>query len=83
VGWLDPRPASFPANPSLTIHRYMGFADMFDPLTMRRVAAFLTAGVRTGVLRLTVDRVFGLNDIVEAHRYLEKGTQVGKIVVTV
>jgi NADPH:quinone reductase-like Zn-dependent oxidoreductase len=83
VGWLDPRPASFPANPSLTIHRYMGFADMVDPVTIRRVVAFLAAGVRTGVLRPTVDRVFGLDDIVEAHRYLEKGTQVGKIVVTV
>jgi NADPH:quinone reductase-like Zn-dependent oxidoreductase len=82
VGWLDPRPASFPANPSLTVHRYMGFADLADPVTVRRVAAFLTAGVRTGVLQPTVDRVFGLDDIVEAHRYLEKGTQAGKIVVT-
>ncbi|WP_194820785.1 zinc-dependent alcohol dehydrogenase family protein [Micromonospora sp. S-DT3-3-22] len=82
VGWLDPRPASFPANPSLTIHRYMSLADMVDPVTARRVAAFLTAGVRTGVLRPVVDRVFTLDDIVEAHRYLEQGTAAGKIVVT-
>jgi NADPH:quinone reductase-like Zn-dependent oxidoreductase len=83
VGWLDPRPASFPANPSLTLHRFMGFADLADPATVRRVAAFLAAGVRTGVLRPAVDRVFGLDDIVETHRYLEKGTPAGKIVVTV
>jgi NADPH:quinone reductase-like Zn-dependent oxidoreductase len=83
VGWLDPRPASFPANPSLTLHRYMSFADMVDPVTVRRVAAFLAAGVRTGVLRPTVDRVFPLDEIVEAHRYLEQGTPTGKIVVTV
>ncbi|MEV8443933.1 zinc-dependent alcohol dehydrogenase family protein [Actinosynnema sp. NPDC051121] len=82
VGWQDPRPASFPANPSLTVHRYMAFADMVDPATTARVAAFLAAGVRTGVLRPTIDRVFGLEDVVEAHRYLEGGTQVGKIVVT-
>ncbi|WP_218579461.1 zinc-binding dehydrogenase [Phytohabitans houttuyneae] len=82
VGWLDPRPASFPANPSLTIHRYMSFADMVDPVTARRVAAFLAAGVRTGVLRPTVDRVFTLDDIVQAHRYLETATPAGKIVVT-
>ncbi|WKU05393.1 zinc-dependent alcohol dehydrogenase family protein [Micromonospora sp. HUAS LYJ1] len=82
VGWLDPRPASFPANPSLTIHRYMSIADMVDPVTARRVAAFLTAGIRTGVLRPAVDRVFTLADIVEAHRYLEQGTAAGKIVVT-
>lgn len=83
IGWLDPRPASFPANPSLTIHRYMAFADMTEPPTMRRVAAFLAAGVRTGVLRPAVDRVFTLDEVVESHRYLEKGTPAGKIVVTV
>ncbi|MFJ2081234.1 zinc-dependent alcohol dehydrogenase family protein [Micromonospora chokoriensis] len=83
VGWLDPRPASFPANPSLTVYRYMAFADMTDPEIVRRVAAFLAAGVRTGVLRPAVDRVFGLDEIIEAHRYLEAGTSEGKIVVTV
>jgi NADPH:quinone reductase-like Zn-dependent oxidoreductase len=83
VGWLDPRPASFPANPSLTVHRYMAFADMTDPEIVRRVAAFLTAGVRTGVLRPAIDRVFGFDDIIEAHRYLEAGTAAGKIVVKV
>jgi NADPH:quinone reductase-like Zn-dependent oxidoreductase len=61
----------------------MGFTDMVVPAIARRVAAFLAAGVRTGVLRPTVDRVFGLDDIVEAHHYLEKGTQAGKIVMTV
>ncbi|WP_353479741.1 hypothetical protein [Streptomyces sp. ALI-76-A] len=30
-----------------------------------------------------MDRVFGLNEIVEAHRCPEAGGQVGKIVVTV
>jgi NADPH:quinone reductase-like Zn-dependent oxidoreductase len=83
VGWLDPRPASFPANPSLTVHRYMAFADMANPQTVSRVAAFLAAGARTGVLHPAVDRVFTLDDIIEAHRYLEKGTTGGKIVVTV
>ncbi|GIF16279.1 alcohol dehydrogenase [Actinoplanes teichomyceticus] len=82
VGRLDPRPASFPANPSLTIYRYMAFADMADPVTVRRVAAFLAAGVRTGVLQPAVDRVFALDDIIEAHRYLARGMPVGKIVVT-
>ncbi|MEU1589643.1 zinc-dependent alcohol dehydrogenase family protein [Micromonospora sp. NPDC005710] len=83
VGWLDPRPASFPANPSLTVHRYMAFADMTDPEVVRRVAAFLAAGVRTGGLRPAVDRVFGFDDIIEAHRYLEAGTSEGKIVVKI
>jgi NADPH:quinone reductase-like Zn-dependent oxidoreductase len=82
VGWLDPRPASFPANAPLTIHRYMSFEHTLDPAVTRRMAAFFTAGLRTGALRPTVDRVFGLDEIVDAHRYLEQGRHVGKIVVT-
>ncbi len=82
VGWLDPRPAAFPAN-ALTIHRYMSFEHTLDPVAVRRIAAFLGAGLRFGALRPTVDTVFAFEDVVEAHRHLEKGQQIGKIVVTV
>lgn len=81
VGWLDPRPASFPMNP-LTIHRYASFEHTLDPASVRRIAAFLSAGLRSGALRPTVDRVFPFADIAEAHRHLEQGQQMGKIVVT-
>jgi NADPH:quinone reductase-like Zn-dependent oxidoreductase len=39
--------------------------------------------VRTGRLRVPVDRVFPLADIAEAHRHAEGGATRGKIVVTV
>jgi NADPH:quinone reductase-like Zn-dependent oxidoreductase len=80
VGWLDPRPASFPMN-VLTIHRYASFEHTLDPVAVRRIAAFLGAGLRSGALRPTVDRVFPFAAIAEAHRYLEEGQQIGKIVV--
>lgn len=83
VGWLDPRPASMPMNAPLTIHRYMSFEHTLDPVVVRRMSAYLGAGVRSGALRPSVDRVFPLDDIVEAHRHLESGQQVGKLVVTV
>ncbi|MEU2679970.1 zinc-dependent alcohol dehydrogenase family protein [Streptomyces sp. NPDC007107] len=83
AGWLDPRPASFPMNWPLTIIGYASFEHTLDPTVVRRIAAFLEAGLRTGALRPTVDRVFALDDIVAAHAYLEEGHQVGKIVVTV
>ncbi|MCX5410964.1 zinc-dependent alcohol dehydrogenase family protein [Streptomyces sp. NBC_00059] len=83
AGWLDPRPATFPMTWPLTILGYASFEHTLDPTVVRRIAAFLDAGLRTGALRPTVDRVFGLDEIVEAHRYLERGQQVGKIVVTV
>ncbi len=83
VGWLDPRPASMPMNAPLTIYRYMSFEHTLDSTVVRRMAASLTAGLRSGAVKPTIDRVFGLDDIVDAHRHLEQGNQVGKIVVTI
>ncbi|MGW6702445.1 zinc-dependent alcohol dehydrogenase family protein [Nocardia sp. NPDC055049] len=82
VGWLDPRPAPYPASP-ITMIRYMSFEHTLDPAAVDRITAFLTAGIRTGALRPIIDTVFALDDIVAAHRYLEQGHHTGKIVVTV
>ena len=82
VGWLDPRPASMPMIAPLTIYRYMSFEHVLNPVVVRRMAAFLTAGLRSGALHPTIDKVFSLDDIIDAHRHLEQGQQVGKIVVS-
>jgi NADPH:quinone reductase-like Zn-dependent oxidoreductase len=37
--------------------------------------------VEAGVYRPHVDRVFGLDDIVAAHRYMEHNNATGKVVV--
>lgn len=37
--------------------------------------------VEAGVYRPNVDRVFGLDDIVQAHRYMENNEAIGKLVV--
>ncbi|GMA23614.1 hypothetical protein GCM10025864_13730 [Luteimicrobium album] len=83
VGWLDPRPASMPMQAPLTIHRYMSFEHTLDPVVVRRMAAFLGAGLRTGAIVPTVDRTFTLEQAAEAHRHLEQGDPFGKIVLTV
>jgi NADPH:quinone reductase-like Zn-dependent oxidoreductase len=83
VGWLDARPAPFPMNWPLTIFGYMSFEHTLDSTVVQRISAFLTAGLRTGVLNPAIDKVFTLDDIVAAHHYLENGQQVGKVVVTV
>jgi len=51
----------------------------------RRKAAveFVLKGLESGALKPVIDRTFKFDDIVEAHRYLEKNGQFGKIVVTV
>jgi NADPH:quinone reductase len=82
VGWLDPRPAPFPMTP-LTMYRYMSFEHTLDDTVVRRIAAFLAAGVRTGVLHPIIDKTFTFDQIITAHHYLEDGQQVGKVVVTV
>jgi NADPH:quinone reductase len=83
VGWLDPRPATMPRNAPLTIYRYMSFEHVLDPAVVRRIAAFLTAGLRTGALQPTVARVFPLDEVVAAHEALEAGEHLGKIVLTI
>ncbi|WP_431972557.1 zinc-dependent alcohol dehydrogenase family protein [Nocardia sp. bgisy134] len=83
AGFLDPRPASFPAGTPLTIHGYRSFEHTLDPVVVKRMAAFLNAGVRLGVLQPVVDKTFALDEVVEAHRHFEKGLYAGKIVVTI
>jgi NADPH:quinone reductase-like Zn-dependent oxidoreductase len=85
AGFLDPRPTPFPGGPPLTIFSYRSFEHTLDAVVVKRMAAFLDAGVRLGALRPAIDdKTFTLDDVVEAHRHLEKGLHAGKkIVVTV
>ena len=83
AGFLDLRPTPFPSGAPLTIFSYASFEHTLDPVVVRRMAAFLNAGVRLGALRPAVGKVFALGDVVEAHRHLEGGLHAGKIVVVV
>ena len=47
------------------------------------VKQFVSEGIASGALRPVIARTFRLDDIVNAHRYLESATQFGKVVVTV
>lgn len=81
AGFLDPRPTAFPSGTPLTIVTYRGFDHILDPVVVSRMAAFLKAGVRLGVLDAAVDQVFTLDEVADAHRRLETGLHAGKIVV--
>ncbi len=67
----------------LNLRGYLVFEITADAGRRRRAVEFITAGLEDGWLRPTIDRTFGLDEIVAAHQYLESNRQVGKIVVTV
>ncbi|MFI1972025.1 zinc-dependent alcohol dehydrogenase family protein [Streptomyces cinnamoneus] len=86
-GALSGEPTPYPGfelgMPALNMRTYTLYETTTDPQRLRRAEAFVASGLRTGAFRPTVDRTFGLDEIAEAHRYMEAGNQIGKIVVTV
>ncbi len=68
---------------SLTIRGYVLFEITGDPQRLERARKFIVDGLSAGKLKPVVAKTFPLDQIVEAHRYLESNQQVGKIVVTV
>lgn len=53
-----------------------------DPQRFQQYQELILRGLADGHLRPVIARTFTLEQIVEAHRYLESNQQVGKIVVT-
>ncbi|MFF5210459.1 zinc-dependent alcohol dehydrogenase family protein [Streptosporangium sp. NPDC000396] len=85
-GALSGEPTPYPGfelgMPALNMRTYTMLETARRPERLRRAAAFVTSGLRSGAFRPVVDRTFDLGEIVEAHRYLESNAQIGKIVVT-
>ncbi|HEX6563766.1 MAG TPA: zinc-dependent alcohol dehydrogenase family protein [Chthoniobacterales bacterium] len=86
-GALDPRSTPYPLFASLrkglSIRAYTIFEINNDPEHSARARKFVTEGLTSGVLKPIIAKTFKLEEIVEAHRYMESNEQIGKIVVTV
>jgi NADPH:quinone reductase len=86
-GVLDPRPAPYPLfaaiRKGLSIRAYTIFEINIDPERSARARKFVTEGLIAGVLKPIIAKTFKLEEIAEAHRYMESNEQIGKIVVTV
>jgi NADPH:quinone reductase-like Zn-dependent oxidoreductase len=54
-----------------------------DPERLERAKTFVTDGLAEGSFKPLIAKTFPLDQIVEAHRYLESNQQIGKVVVTV
>ena len=54
-----------------------------DDAKLKALKDFVLPGLASGNFKPSISKVFPFDSIVEAHRYLEAGQQIGKIVVTV
>lgn len=86
-GLLSMQPTPFPLmtalQKGLSLRGYTLFEIVSVPERMERARKYIFDGLKSGALWPVIDRIFPLEGIVEAHRYMESNRQNGKIVVTV
>ena len=86
-GALSPEPTPLPLFDLLakwaTIRGYVMLEITSDPRRLERAKKFINEGLADGSFKPLIAKKFPLDQIVEAHRYLESNQQVGKVVVTV
>lgn len=86
-GALSPKPTPFPLlsvlSKGLRVQGYTLFEVTTNAELRDRGQRYIYQGLQSGKLQPIIDRVFPLDRIVEAHRYMESNQQNGKIVVVV
>jgi NADPH:quinone reductase-like Zn-dependent oxidoreductase len=86
-GGLSAQPTPFPGGiamvKGLAIRGYTLFEMTRVPARLTKAKDFIFDGVQSGKFAPVIDRTFHLQDIADAHRYMEASEHVGKIVVTV
>ncbi|HEY6455644.1 MAG TPA: zinc-dependent alcohol dehydrogenase family protein [Steroidobacteraceae bacterium] len=86
-GGLSGEPTPYPHWPAalkgLSIRGWVASSIWSKPERFSRVRDAILQGLAAGHLKPVISRSFPLNQIVEAHRFLESNEQVGKIIVTV
>lgn len=86
-GSLALAPTPFPLadalSKGLSIRGYTLFEITSQPEKLRIAKFFVTEGLTSGAFKPIIARTFELDQVAEAHRYMESNQQIGKIVVTV
>ena len=84
---VAPAPTPFPLFTALakglTIRGYTLFEIVQDAEKLARGTQYIRDALQSGTLKPVIDSTFSLDEIVEAHRYMESNRQRGKIVVRV
>jgi NADPH:quinone reductase-like Zn-dependent oxidoreductase len=86
-GALSPEPTALPLLElmlrDITIRAYAFAMAMHDDQQLAAMKAFVNDGIASGALRPKIARTFPFDEIVEAHRFVETNTHIGKVIVTV
>lgn len=86
-GALSPEPTPLPLftiiGKQISIRGYTLFGLTTDSQRLEKAKQFVIDCVSSGKLKPTIAKTFPLEQIVDAHRYMESNEQLGKIVVTV
>lgn len=85
-GGLSAEPTPFPLmialSKGLTMRGYTLFEIVSDPIRFEKAKAFVHKALTEGKLKPIIAKIFSLDHIVDAHRYMESNEQFGKIIVT-
>jgi len=85
-GALSPEPTPFPLfvvlGNNLTVRGYTLFSIVTNSERLERSKRWVFDRLASGKLKPIIARTFTLDQIVDAHRYMESNEQIGKIVVT-
>ena len=68
---------------SLTLKGFLYTEIVSDDAALAAGKAFISEGMASGELKPIIARTFTLDEIQQAHRFLESNEQIGKVVVTV
>lgn len=86
-GGLSGEETPFPTMASfgnrLSMRAYTLMEVVTDPQRLERGKRYVLDGLKSGTLTPKIDKTFTLDQVVDAHRYMESNEQVGKIIVTV
>ncbi|MFC0204651.1 zinc-dependent alcohol dehydrogenase family protein [Novosphingobium soli] len=66
---------------NLTLRGWSANAVVDDPERRAALVHYVSGGLESGALRPVIAKTFALQDVAEAHRFMEGNSQVGKIVL--
>jgi len=86
-GWLSEAPTCFPVltaiAKALTIRGFWAMEIVTNPERFARAKRYIYDRLKNGMFRPKIAKTFRFEDVIKAYQYMESGTQIGKVVLTV